>query len=471
MTKNTIQIRIDPGAGVLLDRLHHAGYQAYAVGGCVRDALLGRTPNDWDICTDARPEQVIQLFGSRRCIPTGMKHGTVSVKQSGGLYEVTTFRTEGAYSDSRHPDSVTFIRNVEDDLARRDFTVNAMAYSRESGLVDPFGGYEDLTEHHLIRAVGEPEERFREDALRILRLYRFAARFRLSIDPATAAAAVLLAGNLRVVSAERIREELVKLLMANAPSAYLEPAVTSVFLPDLYAGRYWGKASETDVPGVAETPAAENAAWRDAMDHTLRRIDRIRAEEPLRIAALLQDISVLSGNRGFRAEDGKASVPGVREDTAGEESAKNLLGSLRCSNEQISCVCSLVRFHDLTPAADEAGQRVQVRYLLNRLGPKRVRLLLELCLADAETGRERDAGRIRRLSGLGCIMENLLLSEACYSLKQLAVTGADLMETFGIPRGPRVGKILSHLLDLVLSEKLPNDKAVLLSEAENAGIS
>ena len=181
-------IRLDAGAAALLARLHGAGYAAYAVGGCVRDSLLGRTPQDWDLCTSARPEQVLALFGEGQCIPTGLQHGTVTIKYGGQLYETTTFRTEGSYTDGRHPDEVQFVPDVREDLARRDFTINAMAYNAAEGLVDPFGGQVDL-QNGLLRAVGEPQQRFTEDALRILRLYRFAARFGFALDAATARAA------------------------------------------------------------------------------------------------------------------------------------------------------------------------------------------------------------------------------------------------------------------------------------------
>ena len=211
-------IKLDPGAALLLDALHGAGHAAYAVGGCVRDSLLGQAPHDWDLCTSARPEQVMELFGEEKCIPTGLQHGTVTVKQGGRLYETTTFRIEGAYSDGRHPDAVHFVPDVREDLARRDFTINAMAYSAEEGLIDPFGGRDDLAAH-LVRAVGEPERRFEEDALRILRLYRFAARFGFSVDPATGAAARALGPHLDCVSAERIQEEMLKLLAAPGTGA------------------------------------------------------------------------------------------------------------------------------------------------------------------------------------------------------------------------------------------------------------
>ena len=227
-----MKLTLDPGAAALLDALHTAGYAAYAVGGCVRDSLLGRTAHDWDLCTSALPQQVMELFGTEQCIPTGLQHGTVTIKYGGQLYETTTFRTEGSYTDGRHPDEVQFVPDVREDLARRDFTINAMAYNEAEGLVDPFGGQADL-QNGLLRAVGEPQQRFTEDALRILRLYRFAARFGFALDAATARAARQLAPHLDCISAERIQEELAKLLAAPQPGAYLEPAVLAVVLPEL----------------------------------------------------------------------------------------------------------------------------------------------------------------------------------------------------------------------------------------------
>ena len=227
-----MKLTLDPGAAALLDALHAAGYAAYAVGGCVRDSLLGRTAHDWDLCTSALPQQVMELFGAEQCIPTGLQHGTVTIKYGGQLYETTTFRTEGSYTDGRHPDAVQFVPDVREDLARRDFTINAMAYNEAEGLVDPFGGQKDL-QNGLLRAVGEPQQRFTEDALRILRLYRFAARFGFAIDPPTAQAAQELCAHLDCVSVERIEEELAKLLSAPAPAAYLDKKILLVILPEL----------------------------------------------------------------------------------------------------------------------------------------------------------------------------------------------------------------------------------------------
>ena len=285
-------IRMDEGAAELLDTLHRAGYAAYVVGGCVRDSLLGLTPHDWDLCTSALPQQVMELFGAQRCIPTGLQHGTVTVKQSGALYEITTFRTEGTYTDGRHPDEVHFVPDVREDLARRDFTINAMAYNEKEGLVDPFGGQADL-QSGIVRAVGVPRQRFTEDALRILRLYRFAARFGFAIDPPTAQAAQELCAHLDCVSVERIEEELAKLLSAPAPAAYLDEKIFGVILPELSP-----EALAAAKPVVDACPAGERAL-------------------PVRLAALLLSL--------------------------GEDGIRRTLKRLRCSNACIEETAVLVR--------------------------------------------------------------------------------------------------------------------------------
>ena len=258
-------MQLDREARQLLDLLEQAGYRAYAVGGCVRDSLLGLTPHDWDLCTSALPQQVMELFGAQRCIPTGLQHGTVTVKQSGALYEITTFRTEGTYTDGRHPDEVHYVPDVRKDLARRDLTINAMAYNEKEGLVDPFGGQADL-QSGIVRAVGVPRQRFTEDALRILRRYRFAARVGFAIDPATGAAARALGPHLDCDSAERIQEELLKLLAAPRPGSYLEPAVLAVILPEL-------------------EPEKQPERFAD-LCRTIDRIDLTAENVPTRLAAL-----------------------------------------------------------------------------------------------------------------------------------------------------------------------------------------
>ena len=300
-----MKLTLDPGAAALLDTLHAAGYAAYAVGGCVRDSLLGRTAHDWDLCTSALPQQVMELFGAEQCIPTGLQHGTVTIKYGGQLYETTTFRTEGSYTDGRHPDAVQFVPDVREDLARRDFTINAMAYNEAEGLVDPFGGQKDL-QNGLLRAVGEPQQRFTEDALRILRLYRFAARFGFALDATTARAARQLAPHLDCISAERIQEELAKLLAAPQPAAYLEPAVLAVVLPELTPA-----ALDAAKPVVDACPAGEKNL-------------------PVRWAALLGAL--------------------------GETDTRRVLKRLRCSNACIEETAVLVR--------ETAGEGVCGSFLL-----------------------------------------------------------------------------------------------------------
>ena len=401
-------IKLDPGAALLLDALHGAGHAAYAVGGCVRDSLLGQAPHDWDLCTSARPEQVMALFGEEKCIPTGLQHGTVTVKQGGRLYETTTFRIEGAYSDGRHPDAVHFVPDVREDLARRDFTINAMAYSAEEGLIDPFGGRGDLAAH-LVRAVGEPERRFEEDALRILRLYRFAARFGFSVDPATGAAARALGPHLDCVSAERIQEEMLKLLAAPAPGRYLEPAVLAVILPELY-------------------PLEEPARFAESC----RVIDRLApgAENvPARLAALLLPL--------------------------GEEGTRKALRRLKCSNALTEETAVLVREIGTSgPATDPA---VSVRRLLGRYGLTAVERLAALEAA----GHPEQAADFAARAELARQME---ADGVCCRIAQLAVNGRDLMAA-GAKPGPGLRQLLEQLLEAVITGQVPNEKRALLAAA------
>ena len=401
-------IKLDPGAALLLDALHGAGHAAYAVGGCVRDSLLGQAPHDWDLCTSARPEQVMALFGEEKCIPTGLQHGTVTVKQGGRLYETTTFRIEGAYSDGRHPDAVHFVPDVREDLARRDFTINAMAYSAEEGLIDPFGGRGDLAAH-FVRAVGEPERRFEEDALRILRLYRFAARFGFSVDPATGAAARALGPHLDCVSAERIQEEMLKLLAAPAPGRYLEPAVLAVILPELY-------------------PLEEPARFAESC----RVIDRLApgAENvPARLAALLLPL--------------------------GEEGTRKALRRLKCSNALTEETAVLVRETGTSGSATDPA--VSVRRLLGRYGLTAVERLAALGAA----GHPEQAADFAARAELARQME---ADGVCCRIAQLAVNGRDLMAA-GAKPGPGLRQLLEQLLEAVITGQVPNEKQALLAAA------
>ena len=410
-----MKLTLDPGAAALLDTLHAAGYAAYAVGGCVRDSLLGRTAHDWDLCTSALPQQVMELFGAEQCIPTGLQHGTVTIKYGGQLYETTTFRTEGSYTDGRHPDAVQFVPDVREDLARRDFTINAMAYNEAEGLVDPFGGQKDL-QGGLLRLTYCPQQRFTEDALRILRLYRFAARFGFALDAATARAARQLAPHLDCISAERIQEELAKLLTAPQPGAYLEPAVLAVVLPELTPA-----ALEAAKPVVDACPAGEKNL-------------------PVRWAALLGAL--------------------------GEADTRRVLKRLRCSNTCIEETAVLVRetagegvcrsFSEEKASAHPGD--IHIRQLLGRYGLCTVERLCALCAA-LQPQNAPDcalaAQRARQLEADG----------VCCRVSQLAVNGRDLMAA-GIPAGPALRRVLEALLDGVIRAEYPNEKPALLAAAQ-----
>ena len=435
-----MKLTLDPGAAALLDALHAAGYAAYAVGGCVRDSLLGRTAHDWDLCTSALPQQVMELFGAEQCIPTGLQHGTVTIKYGGQLYETTTFRTEGSYTDGRHPDEVQFVPDVREDLARRDFTINAMAYNEAEGLVDPFGGQKDL-QNGLLRAVGEPQQRFTEDALRILRLYRFAARFGFALDTATARAARQLAPHLDCSSAERIQEELAKLLAAPQPGAYLEPAVLAVVLPELTPA-----ALEAAKPVVDACPAGEKnlpVRWA-ALLGALGEADTRRVLKRLRCSnACIEETAVL-----------------VRE-TAGE----GVCGSFLLGHESGHSIARPTACGSRVPpqrtvlgeTLAHAGE-VAIRRLLGRYGLCTVERLCALCAAlhpQNAPDCALAAQRARQLEADG----------VCCRVSQLAVNGRDLMAA-GIPAGPALRRVLETLLDGVIRAEYPNEKPVLLAAAQ-----
>ena len=435
-----MKLTLDPGAAALLDALHAAGYAAYAVGGCVRDSLLGRTAHDWDLCTSALPQQVMELFGTEQCIPTGLQHGTVTIKYGGQLYETTTFRTEGSYTDGRHPDEVQFVPDVREDLARRDFTINAMAYNEAEGLVDPFGGQKDL-QNGLLRAVGEPQQRFTEDALRILRLYRFAARFGFALDAATARAARQLAPHLDCISAERIQEELAKLLAAPQPGAYLEPAVLAVVLPELTPA-----ALEAAKPVVDACPAGEEnlpvrwAALLGALGETDTRrvLKRLRCSNACieETAVLVRETAEQGVCRSFSEDRPLGWDPAAAGSRAGD-------GMARLVSEE--------------KASAHPGD-IHIRQLLGRYGLCTVERLCALCAAlrpQAAPACALAAQRARQLEADG----------VCCRVSQLAVNGRDLMAA-GIPAGPALRRVLETLLDGVIRAEYPNEKPVLLAAAQ-----
>ena len=473
-----MKLTLDPGAAALLDALHAAGYAAYAVGGCVRDSLLGRTAHDWDLCTSALPQQVMELFGTEQCIPTGLQHGTVTIKYGGQLYETTTFRTEGSYTDGRHPDAVQFVPDVREDLARRDFTINAMAYNEAEGLVDPFGGQKDL-QNGLLRAVGEPQQRFTEDALRILRLYRFAARFGFALDAATARAARQLAPHLDCISAERIQEELAKLLTAPQPGAYLEPAVLAVVLPELTPA-----ALDAAKPVVDACPAGEKnlpVRWA-ALLGALGETDTRRVLKRLRCSnACIEETAVLvretagEGVCGSFSEDRPLGWdPAAAGSRAGDGMACNSNDCRQRRKQGVAVgaaasemrVPSKARSRCWVPQPELVSEEkasahpgdVHIRQLLGRYGLCIVERLCALCAA-LQPQNAPDcalaAQRARQLEADG----------VCCRVSQLAVNGRDLMAA-GIPAGPALRRVLEALLDGVIHAEYPNEKPALLAAAQ-----
>ena len=445
------KIKLDSGAAALLDALHGAGYAAYAVGGCVRDSLLGLTPHDWDLCTSALPRQVLDRFGKEQCIPTGLQHGTVTVKYGGKLYETTTFRTEGSYSDGRHPDSVAFVPDVKEDLARRDFTINAMAYAPGKGIIDLYGGRDDLAAG-MIRCVGDPAQRFAEDALRILRALRFSARLGFALDEATAAAALQARDTLQSVSAERIYTEIDGLL--GAPNA----------------GPTLAKYGEILAGAVPEVQACigctQPGRWHcyDVWQHSAVAVEKLdlrgqdtRGARVLCWAAFLHDIAKPQC-RSVGA-DGAAHFKGHNQ--RGAAMARTILRRLKAPGYLIEGTAGLIAIHDApVPAGDTA-----ILKSLNRYGAVFLHRLCALKYADLDAHADTPEVKARRNEVAAFEARMTELSKtACYTMRQLAVNGGDLMEA-GLPAGPAVGATLQRLLTAVMEGRVLNERAALLEFA------
>lgn len=440
-------VRIPPEAARLLDALESAGFEACAVGGCVRDSLLGLTPHDWDLCTSARPEQVKAALASEefRCLDTGLKHGTVTVLCGGQSFEVTTYRVDGNYSDARHPDSVRFTPRLEDDLARRDFTVNAMAYSEQRGLVDPYGGAQDL-DRGVLACVGDPGTRFSEDALRILRALRFASTYGFSIDPATASAIHAKKTLLEQVSGERVREELCRLLCGRAVSdvllAYSD--VLCTIIPEL-------------APCVGFDQHSRYHRY-DVYEHLARSVAACRTGDAVaRFALLLHDIGKPCC---FTLDQRGGHFRGHAE--AGAALAAPVLDRLRFDGESRRKILELIRFHDTPPEPTPRS----VRRWLARLGPEQLARLLEVTRADGTAHADwAVAPRLEQLDAAEALLEQTLAEGACFTLRDLALGGNELL-ALGVPEGKQVGRLLRALLDEVVDGRLPNERQALLAGAQ-----
>lgn len=425
----------------VLAALEAAGYEAWCVGGCVRDSLMGRVPDDWDVTTSALPEETMAVF-SGRAFPTGLQHGTVTVRQDHRSIEVTTYRVDGAYRDHRRPESVTFTRSLEEDLRRRDFTVNAMALSLRGELRDPFGGQAGL-KAGLLRCVGDPDRRFGEDALRILRGLRFAAVLGFSVEAATADSIHRNRGLLDEIAAERIQAELMKLLCGHRAAEVLRayPDVVGVFWPEV-------------LPMVGFDQRNFHHCY-DIWEHSLHALAATPPDPVLRCAALLHDI----GKPACFTLDGEGVGHFYGHAAVSRELADQMLLRLRCSNAFRETAVRLVEWHDRDiPRTDRS-----VRKALRLFGETDLRRLIALKRADNLAQAPEFHGWQRELDKAEAILEQLLAEDACFSLKQLAVNGHDLL-TLGLT-GPAIGQTLNELLDRVVSGELPNEHAALLEQA------
>ncbi len=436
-----MNFKIPDGARYILQTLNSAGHEAYLVGGCVRDLLRGVEPHDWDLCTSALPEETEQCLAGQRVIETGLKHGTVTVLVEGEPYEITTYRTEGPYSDSRRPDFVRFVSNLEEDLARRDFTMNAIAMDLEGNLRDPFGGADDI-KAGLIRCVGEPDRRFREDGLRVMRALRFAAVFGYEIEEQTAQAVHENRTMLDRVAAERINAELCKLLVGkgagNALRQYLH--VLCQFWPQL---------------GPLVT-LEQNNPWHcwGGWEHTINAVEGAPTDVTLRLAILLHDI----GKPACKSIDENGIDHFYGHPAVSARLADEMLRVLKFDNKTRERVVLLVECHDA-----QLPHRSQViRRWLNRLGPEAFFQLLEVKRADSMgQASEKVKDRLTELEMIRAKAEQILAEGQCLTLKDLAVDGRDVIAA-GIAPGPEVGRVLEGLLEQVLNNKILNERETLL---------
>lgn len=441
-----IQIQLPDACRTILSRLTDAGHRAYAVGGCVRDSLLGRAPHDWDIATDARPAETQAVFRDFPVIETGIRHGTVTVLLDGEPYEITTFRVDGRYSDGRRPDSVSFAATIEEDLARRDFTVNAMAYSETEGLVDPFGGRQDLRDG-LLRCVGDPETRFSEDALRLFRAVRFAAELGFSLEPETRRALDRLHGSISRVAKERIFAELKKLLTAPhaADALRICPALLFSAVPELAVLR--------------DVPQHSRYHIYDVFEHTLHALDAAPPDETVRLAVLLHDTG--KGPCRTTGADGYDHFYG--HPVKSVEIARRALQSLRCDSRTLRAVVRLVELHDL----HFPMRPVKFRRLLAALGFPLFYRLLDVARADsAAHAPEFVAPRLQALDEAEAEARRLEAAGFCRTVRQLRINGDDLIAR-GL-RGREIGETLDGLLRDVIDGQLENDRSALLCRVEKA---
>lgn len=439
-------INIPSDANEIIHTLQNHGHSAYVVGGCVRDSILGRIPHDWDICTSATPNEMLEIFKDRRVIETGLQHGTITVVVNGEPYEVTTYRIDGIYSDNRRPDSVTFTDNLVEDLRRRDFTINAMAYNDTEGLIDPFNGLEDI-KWHKIQCVGSAKDRFSEDALRILRAIRFASQLDFTIIPSTDWEIHQQYKNLENISIERINSEFCKIASSDSfcVQLLLYKDVFSLFIPEL--------------KDMIDFPQNNPYHDYDVFGHTIHAVEHCESEDlTVRLSVFFHDFgkphSYQDGEDGIRHFKGHGKISA--------EITDNIMKRLRFDNETKNNVVELVYYHDAT---FEVGKKYVKRWL-NKIGEEQFRRLLEVRKADILGQKPNfEQSRIDKVNNIEQILEEVLQEDVCFSLKDLAVNGKDLMD-IGYKSGRQLGAALQGLLDCVIEEEVNNNKEELLELAK-----
>lgn len=458
-----MKIQIPEDVKYILEKLNNAGYEAYAVGGCVRDSVLDRNPDDWDITTSAKPEEIKAVFS--KTIDTGIQHGTVTVMRNHVGYEVTTYRIDGEYEDSRHPKEVTFTSDLLEDLKRRDFTINAMAYNhlngendfikleeaetyKTSGLVDAFGGIEDI-QNKIIRCVGNPVHRFEEDALRMMRAVRFSAQLGYEIEEETQNAMKELAGNLAKISVERIQVELIKLLVSDHPM-YLKKAyelgMTKIFLPEFDA--------------AMETKQNNPHHKYSVGEHILHSMEYVEKDKILRLAMLLHDI----GKPVVMEKDEEGIDHFYGHCDVGADMAYAILRRLRFDNDTIEKVCKLVRCHDWQLSTKDGNLRKQIV----KIGPDLFPLLLKVKEADVMSQSDyMREDKLQQIEEARRMYEVILKEKDCLRLKDMAITGRDLINA-GMKPGKEMGEMLQKIFEYVLENPEKNNKEELLGYYKKA---
>lgn len=425
--------------------LNTHNYEAFIVGGCVRDSVIGLTPHDWDICTNAKPEEIKKCFENFNTFDSGIKHGTISVVLDGEVFEVTTYRIDGTYSDNRRPDSVTFTSDITQDLARRDFTINAMAYNEQSGLIDPYGGRNDLSDK-IIKCVGNPDFRFNEDALRIIRALRFASVYNFEIDYETAKSIHKNADLLNNIAVERISVELNKLLSGYGAEKILNNYrdVIAVFIPEIKPMFDYNQHTKHHN--------------RDLWHHTTYAVKSIDNSPLLRMSMLLHDIGKPKACK--RDEDGTCHFKGHPKYSA--EMAETILRRLKYSNDFIETCITLIKYHDVR----FSGSKRQLRHVMSAIGDKNVELLLKIQRADIMAQSDYNHKEKLEKLNLACqTYKEILADKDCFTLKQLKINGNDI-KNLGLSEGIKIGKILKILLGLVIEDKIENEKSALIKKAE-----